>query len=290
MNVHLVHLLKRIPSILRTKQGILRSMVNQEEQVGLLRMVNVDTNTAEAGNWVQVKRGLYKGDIGLVAATHTWGIDLLLVPRLAFHPSANKHKRKASAISIDPALFDPVAYELALSTKIPCLQDGSYTLGRLRFVSGLVVKTFDYHSISSVVRDIPWGHFTMFILSKHPDVNVASMPRPSEWTFAEEERVIVRPSCKSGVLKSIGARHAEVEIDEEGIFCFPWMDIRKAFNIGDFVCATDGDPRGSKGWVVELKDDIAVVCCVDEIMDSNQTEVQANFPEDVKVSSVQNHI
>lgn len=285
MNNDLVRLLQRIPAILRTKQGVLRNKINPEDQLKLLRMISVDT-LVEAGKWVQVKKGLYKGDIGLVTATHTWGIDLLLVPRLAFHPQANKHKRKASTMKFTPRLFDPADYEKALSVNIPCLQDGSYTLGCLRFVSGLVVKTYDYHSISSAVQDIPWDHFTMFILSKHPNVNLASMPRPSEWTFVEEDKVIIRPSCKTGVLKSMGIDYAAVEITEEGTFHFPWMDIRKAFNVGDFVSATDGDPRGNKGWVVELKDEIAVVCCVDEIMDNDQMGGRVTSPKDVKVSSV----
>ena len=36
----------------------------------------------KAGQWIQVRYGAYKGDVGFVTGVETWGVQVLVVPRL----------------------------------------------------------------------------------------------------------------------------------------------------------------------------------------------------------------
>jgi len=80
MNDDLRKLLKLTPGIIQQKnRGILCEEIDFADWTSTLEF----TNNVEVGNWVQVTKGTYKGDIGCVLRLKTSGdVALLLVPRL----------------------------------------------------------------------------------------------------------------------------------------------------------------------------------------------------------------
>jgi hypothetical protein len=47
----------------------------------LLKMTTLSI-TVKPKQWIQVCRGMYRGDIGFVISVETWGVEVLLIPRL----------------------------------------------------------------------------------------------------------------------------------------------------------------------------------------------------------------
>ncbi|KAF8235623.1 hypothetical protein L208DRAFT_1256229 [Tricholoma matsutake] len=115
MNEDLVQLLQLSPGIVRCNMGIIREQVDFVDWTKVLSQHDSATNSNLAvGDWVQVLKGTYKGDIGYVAAIENWGgVTLLLVPHLPgpCHPSSSLWKRKClcSTTPPEPNLFEPLA-------------------------------------------------------------------------------------------------------------------------------------------------------------------------------------
>ena len=215
----------------------------------------------QANQWVRVCKGLYKGDIGFVVSVAYWGADVLLVPRL--HKQATgtvEHappaKRKRSTIPPEPALLDPDVLENVFNIVTDPYKEMEvhYTLRGLKFEYGLLRKAFDFHSIAIGVSTIPSRHFNMFQLSYHPIVNKSRFPRPLEWIFEEDERVVILSSGKKGVVMVIAPFHIEVELEEGETWPFPWNDVRKVVEVGDFITVTSGMHRGVSGFVDTISD------------------------------------
>ncbi|KAF8973571.1 hypothetical protein BDZ97DRAFT_1751601 [Flammula alnicola] len=262
MNHHLIRLLELTPGIIRSQLGIRRRLVEPSDYMSTLTIKNVKVDIS-VGDWIQVKKGLYRGDIGFVASTCNWGVRVLLVPRVASTPMGSTQKRKASAVKPAPQLFKPDEFRGSSNPGLISRHDGSYSLGCLVFEHGLVRKDFDYHSVALGVRDIPFHHFSMFRLSKHPGMELSLLPRPREWSFEEDDPVVVCSSEKEGRLKVVEAYYAEVELAEEGVHRVPWYDIRKNIAVGQFVRVSSGPNLGNTGWVIEVVGEVASV--VDKI-------------------------
>ncbi|KAF8962226.1 hypothetical protein BDZ97DRAFT_1759458 [Flammula alnicola] len=258
MNQHLIHLLELTPGIIRSRLGIRRHLVEPSDYMSMLTIKNVKVDIS-VGDWIQVKKGLYRGDIGFVASTCNWGIRVLLVPRVASTLMGSMQKRKASAVKPVPRLFKPDEFRSSSNHGLISRHDGSYGLGCLVFEHGLVLKDFDYHSVASGVRDIPFHHFSMFRLSEHPGIELSLLPRPREWSFEENDPVVVCSSDKEGRLKVVEAHYAEVELAEEGVQRVPWYNIRKNIAVGQFVQVSSGPNLGNTGWVIEIVGEIASV-------------------------------
>ena len=88
MNKSLLDLLAKTSGIIRTAQGVLSKKIDPGEYHNLLRMKTIKFNIA-VDNWVQIKKGKYKGDVGQITKTHAWGVNVYLVPRIATQNSAN---------------------------------------------------------------------------------------------------------------------------------------------------------------------------------------------------------
>lgn len=280
MNQNLQKLLEKTPGIIHTRQGIRTRKIDCADYQDLLRMKTVDHNPA-IGNWVQVKKGIYKGDVGRVAATHSWGVDLHLVPRIPTEQLKNKLKRKATTVIPDARLFDPIEFRKNSSKDLVQRSDGSYKAGLLVFQHGLVLKTYDYHSISSEVCEIPWSQYALFSSSMHPEMSPSNLPRPQEWTFVDGSDVIIRSCNKKGTIGLIEADYAEVEIPGEGQHRVPWHDLQKCFNVGDYVCVTGGPNHNRSGWVIETDSEANTAVVVEKIVEG---EINKNFPDAIEVS------
>lgn len=125
----------------------------------------------------------------------------------------------------------------------------------------------------------------MFSLSGHPNISPFSLPRPQEWSFVAGENVTIRSLERKGRITLIEAHYAEVEIPEEGLHLINWHDIRKYFEVGDFVCVAGGPNRNAAGWVIECKEDVAIIA--DKTV---QGEIDKKFDEAIQVSYYRSYL
>jgi len=189
MNEDLNCLLKRTPGIVWQWNGVIWEQVDFGDWTKMLTMVDSQTSIG-VGKWARVCRGLYKGDIGYVSAVENWGgVSLLLVPRLQppqpLRTSASK--RKHGTAPPEPELFDPIAVRHNYGWDPVQQADSHYKCKNVVFKHGLIIKSFDLHSVSLNSIYMPTNLFYLLHRSHHPRLLASKFPWPLEWTFEEGE-------------------------------------------------------------------------------------------------------
>jgi hypothetical protein len=258
LDVDTISLLNSTPGIIRTQFGIVRQSIDSSDWVKLLTMQDSIT-VVKAGQWIRVRTGVYKGDLGFVKCVEAWGAQVLVVPRLktSTPETATSLKRKRTAIRPGPGLFDPATFSSVFGRQPKLQRDGTYFSRGLVFDHGLLQLSLDLHSISLNSTGIPSRILGLFNLSSHPALTGTKFPCPEEWVFEEGERVIVS-SSKEATIAAVKSSHLEVDLaSNEGIEIVSWYDVRKAFSAWDFVCVMSGPSRGAMGWVESILDDTA---------------------------------
>jgi hypothetical protein len=263
MNPMLSKLLHSNQQLIRAQEGF--GAIDMAEWTMLLDMD--DERYPSVGDWVTVRRGLYKGDVGYVRSVKNRDeVSLLLVPRLPPPPvvDSSSRKRKRSGTRADPRLFTKeMRVGVAKNHDITRIYeeiDGSWTMFGRKFQDGLEVRTVHCQSVSPTSVSMPSTTFYEFQKAPHPDIMNATFPCPSEWKFFEGERVVaIKPSEKRGIIKAMHARSVEVDLEAgEGIMNVHWSNLRKNVAIGDFAEVISGALCGEKGWVVEISGDESV--------------------------------
>lgn len=201
MNNHLTDLLSRIPGIIRTREGLRYLLIELADRPRLLTLPK-DKRSLRIGQWVQVLKGQYKGDIALACRTSAWDAEVLLVPRLSPNlyrtpPKDRKGKNKANDNDMDMNMdadadtetdMNPAANidvgtgqrkrkrktsvrntpklfrrdDLQNPEAVQCTPSGHQFLGRLEFRDGLLFKLFDYSALSTSVFEMPWSISKLF--------------------------------------------------------------------------------------------------------------------------------
>jgi len=257
------HLAEHTPGIVVTQLGIERQIIPYPDSIKMLSM-HTSNGIVEEGKWVRVHKGRYKGDVGLVVAVKFWGAEVLLVPHLKSRlthltpNSTSSLKRKRTTDIPQPALFNP-----GDTNNIPCprrLDNEHYTYMEHIFENGLIRKRFDLHSILPAPTSMPSCQFFLFKLSEHPSIRASTIPRPQEWVFEVHEVVVICSSKKKGIITTIQAMHAEVELTHgEGTTSVPLHDLRKVFVAGDSVSIMSDPLNGRTGLVINIDNDIAYI-------------------------------
>jgi ribosomal protein L24 len=261
LDAGMISLLNLTPGIIRKQSGVVRQIINPSDWVKLLTMQDPMT-VVNAGRWVCVHNGVYKGELGFVTyVDEDWGAHVLVVPRLKIPTpqGATSLKRKRTAIKPEPALFDPATFSSVFQRQPKLQDDGTYTSRRLIFDHGLLRLNLDLHSISLVEANsagFPSRILGLFNLSLHPALDGSKFPRPEEWVFEEGEKIIITPSEKEATVVAVKFTHLEVDLaTKEGIKDVSWYNVRKVFSTGDFVSVTSGPLRGMMGWVERIEAD-----------------------------------
>lgn len=251
MKEHLVRLLMRTPGIIHTRQtGVVRQPIDFQDWTKMLMMQDGKLQPA-IGQWVRVRKGTYKGDVGVVGGVENWsGVRLLLLPRQPPPRSSTSLKRKCSQSRPEAALFDPITASRVYQID-PLKQDDDVYLFRGKmFDHGLILLPFDTHSVSSAFVQMSSSTFFSFQQSRHPVVLSSSPPCPSDWNVTIGERVLIPSSGKRGVVSTTHEVSVEVDLATGGgIINVPWFDLRKDVKVGDFVEIEGGSSRGQAGWV-----------------------------------------
>ena len=256
LDADMISLLNLTPGIIRKRSGVVHQLIDPSDWVKLLTMQD-PISVVKAGQWIWVRKGVYKGDLGFVTRVEAWGAEVLVVPRLKTPtPQGDTSlKRKRTAIQPEQGLFDPATFSFIFQRQPKLQHDGSYTSRGLVFHHGLLRLKLDMHSISPVSAGVPSRTLGLFKLSSHPALTGSNFPCPEEWIFEEGERVIVS-SEKEATIAAVESTHLEVDFaTNEGIKRVSWYNVRKVFSPGDFVIVMSGPSRGTKGWVERLEDD-----------------------------------
>lgn len=281
MNQELVRLLMNTPGVIRRRSGIRRKAIEKEEAIQMLIMQDVNADVVD-GQWIRITKGLYKGDVGHVISTTSWGASILLVPRLAYRARAFRSlKRKASPSIPEPRLFDATAFRSAFpDTAVDLDESSTYRIGRLTIEWGLARLDFDFHSFSTGVDEIAHNSFEQFIQSQHPFIlDSMPIPRPKEWIFSEFERVVILSTGEKGTVSCISSRFVDVSLDppeddpvygplvsiedqssdQMQLIRTTWNDVHKIFNVGDHVQINSGPNAKRTGWITEIQGNMATL-------------------------------
>src|SRR5271163_2138036 len=105
MNNILLELLRMMPGVISSRQGVQQNLVEFSDWLKMLTMHDPQT-VFQAGNWVRVGKGKYKGDVGFISRLESF-VEVLLVPHLNPPTTIDTSKRKQTAVRSKPELFDP---------------------------------------------------------------------------------------------------------------------------------------------------------------------------------------
>jgi hypothetical protein len=81
LDADMISLLSLTPGIILKRSGVVRQLIDPSDWVKLLTMQD-PISVANAGQWIRVRKGVYKGDLGFVTRVEAWGTEVLVVPRL----------------------------------------------------------------------------------------------------------------------------------------------------------------------------------------------------------------
>jgi len=260
MNKDLGKLLTITPGVIRDRCGLVYQCIERSEGLKVLNMA-----MPQIGQWVKVRRGIYKGDVGHVMTTQDSSVQLLLVPRLPSPKTMGTHTQTHPT----PALFDYETAKLVYDGAEPVrVNENVYSFQGKTFEHGLIVKEFPLNSVSTTVSSMPIHLFNLFRESLHPKLKAcaATFPKPSEWCFAEGDEVYIvdesyPPTYKFGTISLLRTDSVDLTT-QEGIMNALWLDIRKVFREGDYVEITGGMYQGQTGWVISPPNDFQVVSIV----------------------------
>jgi hypothetical protein len=279
---NMISLLNSTPGIMIRKQtGVVRKTIDPSDWVKLLTMQNPMT-VVRAGQWIRVRNGAYKGDLGFVTNVEAWGARVLVVPRLKTPTSqgTSSLKRKRTVVKPEPILFDPETFSSVFHRQAKLHYDGTYTSRGLIFDHGLLRLDLGIHSISPNSTGVPGKILRLFQLSSHPSLVGSNFPCPEEWIFEEGEqvKVTVRSSEKEATIAAVKPTHLEVDLaTNEGIEIVSWNNVRKVFSTGAFVSVSSGSLRGMMGWVEAIVDDTV------HILEYNEKGNISTSRQDLKV-------
>jgi ribosomal protein L24 len=249
MNETLIQLLKTIPGISQTRNGIRYKAISHSDSIHMLTMKD-DQRDISIGKWVTITRGIYKGDVVLIIDADECGVYTLVLPRFTYSSSKSRQKRKATAIRPQPELFDPSKLDETMTEKLQLLDDDvRYRLGPYNFEHGLLLQEFNFASIGRPATTMTWQDRSSFILSAHPSISRFPPPHPTEWIFTENEQIMVIATKKIGSIIHTDAEYADVDIPLEGTHRILKTEIQKHFIRGSYLRITAGPHRGKEGWV-----------------------------------------
>ncbi|KAK0502575.1 hypothetical protein EDD18DRAFT_1347206 [Armillaria luteobubalina] len=147
----------------------------------------------QVGSWVCVKRGTYRGDVGVVHEASLEQIVILLIPRLSLEPpikqlrGKRRHRQEQPAVS---QLFDPSWFRDgadATNQELPSGQIITIFCGH-KLLKGFLLKKMSYHGIEEATN-IDVSAAGTFLTSDLLELQTwtRDMPPPNEWIFNIDE-------------------------------------------------------------------------------------------------------
>lgn len=201
----------------------------------------------EQGDWVIMKQGPYRGDMGCVLANHDWGLDALVVPRLFQLEHIHTRNRNRSHTKHGLWHCGETFYHFGTSMEVHAITKPRWN-EKSEIEHGLLVLECRHDSIvPATTAALPI--LDLFLRSAHPTVLAAEYraPCPHEWRFEKDEHVEVLrrgiggDDARQGRVVAMNTHGVEINLnDGAGVHLYPFYDVVKVFNIGDCVHDVDG--------------------------------------------------
>ncbi|KAF5361343.1 hypothetical protein D9757_012333 [Collybiopsis confluens] len=225
------------------------------------------------GQWVSIKRGLYRGDVGLVIADlcepdSTTGVQVMVVPRLdhidevitSAAPSKRKRRHRPSARLFNPT--ECVQEELVAHERRHVFSYKSW-----RFEYGLQLKSYNERSLVPA-REVPSSVGSLFLEAKRQgaDIEMESRPTSSLWRFETGEPVFSILTGQYGSVISAfdpvnsPSPQVLVAFENEGTIMVDVTSLLKDVILGQYVEVVAGVHSGRKGFVVAKTHGLLGIC------------------------------
>ncbi|THU78099.1 hypothetical protein K435DRAFT_811849 [Dendrothele bispora CBS 962.96] len=287
-------------------------------------LLETPTSIIKPFSWVRITRGEYQGDIGLVLYRQKSSVQrrllVLVVPRLPpkslspspptpepkeTHPLTSQEqaagldvmvgrrgldtaretdlrKRKRGREAFPQSLFDPCDYPG--DAKKIVNGDNLFSYRGKTFSFDLLLKSFDYRSVTQV--DVNMDEITrrFFRTSKHPLLQSVRLPVPRDWVFFYHDKVEVfcteplsdiqrrnldlprRTMIRNAVVTEVEGDQCKVCFDDYMGFeeddTGEWVskiNLRKRIYEGDGVEIAEGENKGRQGIVIFSLDGVLQV-------------------------------
>ncbi|PBK58600.1 hypothetical protein ARMSODRAFT_1028140 [Armillaria solidipes] len=253
--------------------------VPREEWLAMLSS-NRKVIERKVGTWVYIRTGKMKGAVGVVSGRYTWGVSILLIPRIHDNPDfvpKDLKKRKRDPPLPPSRLFD-VAHvkakygESSVKRHQQCPHLFYFLGGWYHYDLCIVDRPLTGVGLAG---DIPLEVTGLFLRSQHPLLKEAVyfMPRPAEWHFHVADYVFVTSISKEGTIWELTPNTIEVEYaDGTGLHTVSYQDVHKIFKTGDFVEVQ----KEKVGWVQYMDSREPAVEILEQIYDIN-TGLKANL-------------
>jgi hypothetical protein len=249
---------------MRTGGNAITKFIPPSERMRALRLPKDRELRFTVGQWVQVLRGKYKGDLGLVKELFPWGrVCLLMVPRLPppDRSSIKKGKRPRSTAPPPLSLFDPLFIKKTFNV-VPKKKGNTYFFNGDKFEDGLLLKVFGASNVSPAVSITTETH-SLFFESQHPLIlrfaigPTGEFPNPGEWHFFPGELVRAFSDTAYGIyglglghIRNVESEYIEVQLKSGALLSLKWYDVVKFFEVGELVEVVGGVHKGRMGFVV----------------------------------------
>jgi ribosomal protein L24 len=298
------HVLNTIPGVVRSREGRYHiSLVEIQDRHLLLSMDVAGVNPPIKNHaWVRMKRGLYRGDLGLVKYIEraTLTCDTLFVPRILMGPKRKRGNRPP------PLLFNPKAIDEAFGKGAAEKRNRCYAFKGNIFCDGFIEKNIhmtDLYTEGINVTDQELEPFRRISELWDKSDPFMSPIRVGDWVrvvsgsfigmVGEIVEVLAMTVRVSGKKKDGGWEDIDDFVANGKARRPNWgnsqgetrevltRDIRKAFETGDFVQVIHGEYRGLEGFLVRLDADFVTIY----VLPSNSTDPQKKAGSEVSRSS-----
>ena len=251
-------------AFIRWREGI--ALVPIQERVQLLQQSEVDVCT---GDWVRVKRGLYRDDLGCILDHENFSsrFTFAVVPRLNYKPDpTGTHtklgiKRRAPPNRPSQALLDVERARQIGKVQGSKTRDGYLKFQGMYFHGGLLIRQHSVHDLITKSVTPRYDEIQLFRASPHFDRSIIR-----KWQIAVSLAALQagnRVEILAGELKGSLALVKDIQDNIlkvepldlsqnpcHGILQLPAEHVRKAFLPGDFVQVRHGGDAGNRGYVI----------------------------------------
>lgn len=277
-------------------------LIENRDMVPLLTMKKKEI-TPKKGMWVRVKRGKYTGDLAQVHQIGNDGqaVEVLLVPRIDYHPERTKQGKKRGAGKAANALtsrapaekFRPDSVTETYGRGSWTKREGYYLFqGEQYTMEGLLEKEYPIASILTENINPTLNEISKFqgdnedttrinldAIARAAKKSAGSNIRPGDQVEASEgELKGLKGVVETVTAETVTVRFPSRELDdaEDQLIEMAAKSVRKIFRVGDHVKVMQGVNVNDTGMVLDIDENIVTF-----FSDLSQKEVKA-FSKDLR--------
>jgi ribosomal protein L24 len=257
------------------------AFVPLSDRVQLLQMKGRDAQAIP--RWVRIKKGMYKGDLGLVVGTDSFTsrVRLRVIPRLSYLRPLDSVKGSLFTCP-SPALFDPDQARASFGTEAVQQYRNHFKFQGMVFKYGLLERVLSFHGL--ITKEVHPTLEEIERFSESPGFDKA-IRRQWEAEYAAaglciHDRVEIIEGQQKGSIGIIAAEQDDVVqvcLDKESdtswdcVVEIPKRQVCKIFRLGDYIAVQRGNHAGKFGHVVKVSDNGLVECIASK---SNDSEIK----------------